>query len=240
MLAIPVIEVSGARAIERGASVAEPSSLADARDVARRWAGYGFSRLHVVDLEAATDRGANTATVRALLDEAVAHTQVAGGLGTTDAVERYLDNGADWVVVGSRAVRDEDWLVELASHFPGGVIVALDVRDRRAVWSRTAGTERAMSNNVLDLVEDFERSGVALGGVLITSLDGVARASHGDLALLEDIAEASPWPVLVGGGVDSMATLRALAERGVAAALVRRALQSGALDPRVVADEFSE
>ena len=66
------------------------------------------------------------------------------------------------------------------------------------------------------------------------------RASASDLALLEDVVDASPWPVLAGGGADSMRALRALADRGIHAALLGGALYSGALDPRVVAEEFPE
>ena len=238
MIAIPSIEVSAGRSLEgaqAGGVAAVPTG--DPRDAARRWAGYGFSRIHVVDVDAARGRTANSSAIRALLGEGVAHVQVAGGLSTTEKLEQLVNDGASWVVVGSRALRDEDWLADITDRLPGEIIVALDVRDRRVVWSRTGGGERGQSRNAVDLVDDLERAHVELAGLLITSVDAVPRSSQGSLDLLEDMVEASPWPI-IAGGADSLRALRSFEDRGVAAALLGSALYSGALDPHVVVEEF--
>jgi phosphoribosylformimino-5-aminoimidazole carboxamide ribotide isomerase len=55
---------------------------------------------------------------------------------------------------------------------------------------------------------------------------------------MEDVAEESDFPVYASGGITTMNDLRALADRGIAAAVIGMALYTGALDPRAVADEF--
>jgi phosphoribosylformimino-5-aminoimidazole carboxamide ribotide isomerase len=61
-----------------------------------------------------------------------------------------------------------------------------------------------------------------------------------DLPLMEDVAEAADFPIFASGGLGTLNHLRSLADRGVAAAVVGMALYTGAMDPWVVAEEFSE
>ena len=61
-----------------------------------------------------------------------------------------------------------------------------------------------------------------------------------DLPLMEDVVEASSFPVYASGGVTSMQDLRALEYRGLAGAVIGMALYTGALDPVVIAGEFGE
>jgi phosphoribosylformimino-5-aminoimidazole carboxamide ribotide isomerase len=204
------------------------------RAVARRWSGYGFGRLHVVDLDAAMARGDNRGLVRDLLGDATSSVQVGGGVRTTAAVESLLADGADRVVVGTRAIDDPDWLREIADANPGAIVLAADVRERRVV---THGWTRELPRNILDLIEEL--SGVPLGGLLVTAVHREGQMAGTDLPLMEDVAEASEWPVLASGGISSMNDLRALEDRGLAGAVLGMALYTGILDPRVLAEEFA-
>ena len=146
-----------------------------------------------------------------------------------------LDQGAEWVVVGTRAVEDPDWLAKVADLAPGRIIVAADVRERLVVtngWS--VGTQR----EILDLVSEFD--GLPLAGLLVTAVHREGSMDGPDLALMEDLADRSAWPVIASGGIGSMNDLRNLEERGMAAAVLGMALYTDTLDARVVAEEFAE
>ncbi len=150
-------------------------------------------------------------------------------------IQSSLDGGAQRVIIGTRAIEDLDWLAEMSSSFPGCIVVAADVRGRQILahgWTRTH------PKLVLDLVEDL--NGLPLAGVLVTAVHR-EEAMHGtDLPLMEDVADAADFPVFASGGLGSLNDLRALADRGVAAAVIGMALYSGAMDPWAVAEEFSE
>lgn len=235
MLAIPAIDLREGCVVQLvgGDFEKEKIRLGDPRDVARRWTGYGFQRLHVVDLDAATGRGNNRLVVRDLLADAATPVQVGGGVRTSHEVETLLSDGADRVVVGTRAIDDPDWLREIADANPGAIVLAADVRDRRIV---THGWTRELPRNILDLVEEL--AGVPLGGLLVTAVHREGQMAGTDLPLMEDVAEASDWPVFASGGIASMNDLRALEDRGLAGAVLGMALYTGALDARVVAEEF--
>ena len=237
MLAIPAIDLREGCVVQLvgGDFDKEKIRLGDPRDVARRWAGYGFQRLHVVDLDAAVGRGTNRAVVRDLLADATATVQVGGGIRETSDIESLFADGASRVVVGTRAIDDPDWLREIADAYPGAIVLAADVRDRRIV---THGWTRELPQNILDLIEDLD--GIPLGGLLVTAVHREGQLAGTDLPLMEDVAEASDWPVIASGGIASMNDLRALEDRGLAGAVVGMALYTGILDPRILAEEFAE
>ena len=151
MLAIPAIDLREGCVVQLvgGDFDKEKIRLGDPRDIARRWTGYGFQRLHVVDLDAATGRGSNRSIVRDLLADAATPVQVGGGIRTTDEIESLLSDGADRIVVGTRAIDDPDWLREIADANPGAIVLAADVRDRRIVthgWTREHAAQHSRSH----------------------------------------------------------------------------------------------
>lgn len=237
MIAIPAIDLREGACVQLvgGAYDAERVRLDDPIEVARSWERAGFRRLHVVDLDAATGRGQNTEVIREILEATSLETQVGGGVRDVERIEALLENGAARVVLGTRAVKDEDWLAEMTELYPAQIIVAADVRDRRVVargWAETTG------RHVLDLVSDLNN--LALAEIMVTAVHREGRMEGTDLPLMEDVAEESVHPICASGGIGGLGDLRALEDRGVAAVVIGMALYTGAVDPRVVAEEFAE
>jgi phosphoribosylformimino-5-aminoimidazole carboxamide ribotide isomerase len=154
---------------------------------------------------------------------------------SSDTISDLLQDGAERVLLGTRAIEDADWLSEMAGSFPGRIVVCADVRERLIV---THGWQSSTKRQIIDFVE--EASGLPLAAILVTAVHREGQMAGTDLALMEDVVEASAFPILASGGVASVQDLRALASRGVAAAVVGTALYTGALDPRMVAGEFCE
>jgi len=237
VIAIPAVDLRAGACVQLvgGAYEEERVRLDDPLGVARSWTSHGFRRLHIVDLDAATGRGSNEEIVRDILGERTMDIQVGGGVRSGETIERLLADGAYRVVVGTRALEEMDWLAEMTSLFPNELIVAADVRDRRVV---TRGWSRTLPRDILDAVAEL--NGLALGGLLVTAVHKEGQLGGTDLPLMEDVAELSEAPLIASGGVTTMDDLRALADRGVAGTVIGMALYTGALDPRLVADEFAE
>lgn len=235
MIAIPAVDLRGGKCVQLvgGDYDEEKVRLDDPVAVARDWVREGFTRLHVVDLDAATGRGQNNNVIRDILDNAGVPVQVGGGVRDESRIERLLEEGAEWVVVGTRAVEDEDWREEMAHRFPGKLIVAADVRERLVVTKGWAETSRL---NVVDFAEELSK--LPLAGVLVTAVHLEGKMQGTDLPLMEDVAEACAWPVFASGGVTSLEDMRALEHRGLAGAVLGMALYTGAIDARRLAEEF--
>jgi phosphoribosylformimino-5-aminoimidazole carboxamide ribotide isomerase len=236
MIAIPAIDLREGACVQLvgGSYAHEAVRLDNPIEVARGWTRAGFQRMHVIDLDAATGRGDNAAVVRDILEDIPASIQVGGGIRSGDTIERLLQEGASWVVLGTRALEEPEWLAGTASTFPGQLIVAADVRERQVV---TRGWTRNLSRSVLDVIEQL--NDVPLGGVLVTAVHREGQLAGTDLFLMEDVAELSAHPVIASGGISTVGDLRELAERGIAAAVIGMALYTGALDARSVAEEFA-
>lgn len=237
MIVIPAVDLRGGYCVQLvgGDYADERVRLDDPAAVAREWARVGFSRLHVVDLDAATGRGTNSDVIRDILRDATVPVQIGGGIRDEAPIDRAIDDGASWVVIGTRAIQDEDWRGEMAHKFPGRIIIAADVRERRVAthgWSESSGLD------VIDFVESLR--GLPLGGILVTAVHKEGLMGGTDLPLMEDVAEASAWPVYASGGVATADDLRALEHRGLAGAVLGMALYTGALDPRRIAEEYGE
>jgi phosphoribosylformimino-5-aminoimidazole carboxamide ribotide isomerase len=237
MIAIPAVDLRGGACVQLvgGSYDHERLRFDDPVGVARGWARLGFTRLHLVDLDAATGRGSNEELVAELLRDREANMQVGGGVRSGDAIERLLSLGADRVVVGTRAIEEPGWVDAMASLFPSELIVAADVRDRRVV---TRGWERTLARNVIDVVEEL--NALPLAGVMVTAVHREGQLAGTDLFLMEDVAEASAHPVYASGGITAIAELRAIEDRGIAGAIIGMALYAGVLDARLIAEEFAE
>ncbi|MFL5489728.1 MAG: HisA/HisF-related TIM barrel protein [Gemmatimonadaceae bacterium] len=237
MIAIPALDLRAGACVQLapGSYDEELIRIPDPVGVALAWQQYGFRHLHVVDLDGVAGRGNNTPQIQSILGATDVEVQVGGGIRSRDDIERSLNDGAQRVMIGTRALEDPDWLVDMSAAFPGSIVVAADVRDRKVL---SHGWTRTHSRLVLDVIEDL--NGLPLAGVLVTAVHREAAMRGTDLSLMEDVADASDFPVFASGGLGSINDLRALADRGVAAAVIGMALYSGAIDPWAAAEEFAE
>jgi phosphoribosylformimino-5-aminoimidazole carboxamide ribotide isomerase len=237
VIAIPAVDLRDGACVQLvgGQYSAEKIRLPDPLAVARDWEAVGFQSLHIVDLDAATGRGHNKRVIERLLDHTELDVQVGGGIRDADGIEWLIAAGAARVVIGTRALEDEDWLAEMADEHPYRLVVAADVRDRMIV---TRGWTRTMHLDIDDAMERLSQ--LPLAGVLITAVHKEGLMQGADLSLMEDAAESTALPVMASGGIASEIDLRLLADRRVAAAILGMALYTGTLDARAVAAEFGE
>ncbi len=237
MIVLPAVDLRGGACVQLigGSYDHERIRLSDPGAVARTWQDVGFRQLHCVDLDAATGRGSNEGVVREILSITDFEVQVGGGVRDDGRIEDLLADGARRVIVGTRALEDGAWLDEMAARFPDELIVAADVFDRRVV---TRGWTRALPVDILDAIEEL--NALPLAGILVTAVHREGQLQGTDLPLMEDVAEAAAYPVYAAGGITTVHDLRALASRGVAAAIIGTALYTGAIDPHATAAEFGE
>lgn len=238
MQVIPAIDLREGACVQLvgGCYADERVRIADPAAVAESWSQLGFSRIHVVDLDAATGRGSNREIVRAILGACPAlEVQCGGGVRDLDTIGELLDAGASEVVVGTRAIEDRGWLEEAVALHPSRIIVAADSRARRLL---TRGWSRTDSGDVIDFVDDL--MSLPLAAILVTAVEREGRMEGPDLTLMREVALRSRSPVQASGGVRGVGDIRGLADVGVSAAVVGMALYTGAVDPQTIIEEFSE
>ncbi|MDQ6789155.1 MAG: 1-(5-phosphoribosyl)-5-[(5-phosphoribosylamino)methylideneamino] imidazole-4-carboxamide isomerase [Candidatus Dormibacteraeota bacterium] len=227
MQVLPSLDLTQGRAVrlERGDLAREKPYANDAAEVialARWLTGAGASRLHLVDLDAATGKGDNRRLVERLVAETAVEVQVAGGVRSPADAGRWLEAGAAAVVMGTAAVRRPDLLAEAAAGHPGRVLAALDVRGGRPAVTGWSAVEEVGVRELLGRWHD-----APLAGVVVTSVDRDGTLGGPDLELLAIALGATRHPVTYSGGVASLADLRALSEAGAAGVILGKSLLEG-------------
>ncbi len=236
MIVIPAVDLRDGRCVQLvgGSYEREMVRIEDPLAAANRWESDGFRYLHVVDLDAATGRGSNAAIIRGLLEASQSEVQIGGGIRTGAQVDHLLSAGATRVVAGTRALEDPAWLEGIAVMYPARVIAAVDVRDGNVVARGWTSVHERSIENVVSALNDLP-----LAALLVTAVHAEGRMEGTDLQLMENVLRRSKLPVQASGGIGCVEDLRALAELGVAAAIVGMALYTGVLDPRATMEEFS-
>jgi phosphoribosylformimino-5-aminoimidazole carboxamide ribonucleotide (ProFAR) isomerase len=210
-----------------------PSAAArDARTTIHEWEWLGFQRVQLMEPTSGDGQPLNRREAEELLRDIHIDLQVAGDVQSADDVDALIQAGATSVVLGSRAVDEPEWLASTVSTFPDLIVVETTARERRV---RSRGWVRTLPVDLRDLAEEV--SDMPLAALLIR-FGPDAAIDHADLGLLEDLAERLPFPLQVIGGSQSLATLRDLEFRGVAAAIIDAGRLADTLDEQTLARTF--
>ncbi|HEV3019953.1 MAG TPA: 1-(5-phosphoribosyl)-5-[(5-phosphoribosylamino)methylideneamino]imidazole-4-carboxamide isomerase [Burkholderiaceae bacterium] len=233
MLLIPAIDIKDGRCVRlRQGDMTDATVFSDDPvAVARHWVDLGARRLHVVDLNGArSGKAVNESVIRRILGEVgdEVPVQLGGGLRDLDTIERYIDGGVSFVVIGTAAVKSPGFLHDACSAFGGHVIVALDARDGKVA---TDGWSKLTGHDVVDLAVKFEDYGVE--AILYTDIgrDGMLTGINLDATVA--LARAVKIPVIASGGAATMQDIERLCSvqsEGIEAAVLGRALYEGTLD----------
>jgi phosphoribosylformimino-5-aminoimidazole carboxamide ribotide isomerase len=235
MLIIPAIDIKDGHCVRLKQGVMEDVTVfsEEPAAMARHWVEQGARRLHLVDLNGAVaGRPRNEETIKSIVTaiEGKIPIQLGGGIRDLDTVERYLDDGIAYVIIGTAAVKNPGFLHDACGAFPGHIIVGLDAREGKVAvegWSKMTG------HDVVDLAKKFEDYGVE--AVVYTDIGRDGMLTGVNLEATVKLARALKIPVIASGGIGSLADVKALCKiegEGIPAVITGRALYEGKLDFR--------
>jgi phosphoribosylformimino-5-aminoimidazole carboxamide ribotide isomerase len=233
MLLIPAIDLKDGHCVrlQQGDMKASTTFGEDPAEMARRWVDAGARRLHLVDLNGAfAGKPVNESAIKAILAEVGDEipVQLGGGIRDLDTIERYLDDGLSYIIIGTAAVKNPGFLRDACSAFGGHIIVGLDAKDGKVAtdgWSKLTGHE------VIDLAQKFQDHGVE--GVIYTDIGRDGMLTGINIEATVKLAQALTIPVIASGGLSNIADIEklcAVEEQGIEGVICGRAIYSGDLD----------
>jgi phosphoribosylformimino-5-aminoimidazole carboxamide ribotide isomerase len=197
----------------------------DPLQFAERWQTEGADGLHIIDLDAAFERGSNRETIMKIIKNASVPVQVGGGLRTEEGARKWLADGASRVIIGTMAYSQPSVLVELLdSYGPERVVVAADYKDGEVV---TKGWKEGQGISLESAVEKFERAGVT--NLLTTSVGRDGTGSGPDVETVSTLSRTTRMGIIASGGIRDARDLENLAEAGAKGAVIGKALYDGTL-----------
>jgi phosphoribosylformimino-5-aminoimidazole carboxamide ribotide isomerase len=233
MIIIPAIDLKDGFCVrlEQGRMESATVFSKEPAKSAKQWTGLGARRLHVVDLNGAVaGKPRNEAAVKAIIAavDSDIPVQLGGGIRDLDTIERYLDDGVSFVIIGTAAVKNPGFLHEACDAFPGHIIVGLDAKDGKVA---TDGWSKLTGHDVVDLAKRFQDYGVE--AVIYTDIgrDGMMTGVNIDATVR--LAQALTVPVIASGGLNSLEDVKALMaveSEGITGCITGRAIYEGKLD----------
>lgn len=245
MLIIPAIDLKDGHCVRLKQGVMEDSTVfsEDPAATAQHWLAQGARRLHLVDLNGAfAGKPKNESAVRSIVEAVGADVpvQLGGGIRDLETIERYLDLGVTYIIVGTAAVKVPGFLHEACDAFPGHIMVGLDAKGGKVAvngWSKLTGHE------VCDLAKRFEDYGVE--AIIYTDIGRDGMLTGVNIEATVDLARPLHVPVIASGGItnlDDVRRLCAVQGEGITGAITGRAIYEGTLDfkaAQALADELS-
>ena len=233
MLIIPAIDLKDGQCVRLKQGLMEEATVfgEDPAAMAAHWMAKGARRLHLVDLNGAfAGKPKNEAAIKSII-KAVGDdipVQLGGGIRDLDTIERYLDSGLQYVIIGTAAVKNPGFLHDACSAFPGHIIVGLDAKDGKVAvdgWSKLTG------HDVVDLGKKFEDYGVE--SIIYTDIGRDGMLSGLNFEATVRLAQSLRIPVIASGGFSSIEDVDRLCEvesEGVVGTIAGRAIYDGSLD----------
>lgn len=224
----------------------------DPAEMALHWLEQGARRLHLVDLNGAfAGKPVNEAAVKDIiqvvqdfaadndLDEIPV--QLGGGIRDLDTIERYLDHGLSYVIVGTAAVKNPGFLQDACGAFPGQIIVGLDAKAGKVA---TDGWSKLSRHDVIELGKKYEGYGVE--SIIYTDIGRDGMMGGVNIEATVKLARAVKVPIIASGGVHDLKDVEALCavrNEGIEGVICGRSIYEGTLnleEAQIRADELSE
>lgn len=245
MLIIPAIDLKDGHCVRLKQGVMEDATVfsEDPAAMAKHWLAQGARRLHLVDLNGAfAGKPKNEAAVRGIVDAVGTDipVQLGGGIRDLETIERYLDIGVTYIIIGTAAVKVPGFLHEACDAFPGHIMVGLDAKGGKVAvdgWSKLTG------HDVADLALRFEGYGVE--AIIYTDIGRDGMLSGVNIPATVELAAPLHVPVIASGGITNLDDVRALCAvqaEGISGAITGRAIYEGTLDLKAaqgLADELT-
>ena len=238
MLIIPAIDLKDGACVRLRQGRMEDSTVFsdDPVSMAAKWVEGGCRRLHLVDLNGAFEgQPVNGEVVTAIAKRYPnLPIQIGGGIRSLETIEHYVKAGVSYVIIGTKAVKDPQFVTDACKAFPGKVIVGLDAKDG---FVATDGWAEVSTVQVIDLAKRFEADGVSAIVYTDIAKDGMMQGCNVEATAA--LAAASRIPVIASGGLTNLDDVRALCgveSEGIEGAITGRAIYEGSINFREAQD----
>ena len=174
----------------------------------------------MVDLDGARyGQGKNAELIQKICMALQIPVQTGGGIRTMEDIESRISCGVSRVIIGTKAVRDEDFVKEAVERFGEKIVIGIDAKDG---FAATEGWEEVSGFRAVELAKKMSALGVSNFVYTDIATDGTLAGPN--VPAMREMAESVPANVIASGGIGNYEHIRALCPTGVEGVIVGRAL----------------
>ena len=213
MIVIPAIDIKGGNCVRllKGDFSKETVYSNNPLEVASMWFEGGADCIHLVDLDGALEGKSINSDIfleisSAFKDRTI---QVGGGIRDLGIASQYLESGIDRIIIGTRAIEDPAFIVNLCDLYPNRIILGVDSEEG---FIKTKGWQQETSIRTLDLIRRFNK--FPLAGFIFTDISKDGMMEGPNLKATMEVASNAQLPVIASGGIASLEHINELSEAG--------------------------
>ena len=231
MLIIPAIDLKGGRCVrlKQGRMSDETVFSNIPEEMAVRWYECGARRLHLVDLDGAVQgKPINKDVIRRIVNAVPIPVELGGGIREMPVLEAYFELGLQFLILGTVAHKDPEFVYHACRAFPGQIILGIDAKNDSVA---VEGWTEDIKQTPKALAKQLEKSGIA--AIIYTDISRDGMRTGCNVASTKDLARSVEIPVIASGGIsglDDVLEILPLAKDGVTGMITGRALYDGSLD----------
>ena len=228
MIIIPAVDILDHRVVQLvgGVPGSEKIVMPDPVEVAGSWLDKGAKYLHLVDLDGAFGKENNIPVIRKIIKKYNVPVEVGGGIRDEATVKELVDAGAERVIVGTKAIKEPEWLELMSKKYPDRIALAMDTKGGNITMK---GWQESAPITIDEMFARIEH--LPLAGILNTNVDVEGQGKGIDAAFVEDFIRKCPHKVIASGGVTSEEDAKILDKAGAIAAVVGVAIYTGLMAP---------
>ena len=206
-------------------------------DQAGKYKDHGFKNLHIVDLDGAlTGKTVNLDIIEEIVSKFDLKIEIGGGVRNFESIQKYIDSGAEKVILGSAAIKDKNFLKETCSKFKNKIALGLDAKDGYLSVSGWKENSNQLTLNFLKEINDF-----GVSRLIYTDINRDGTKASPNFEETEKIAEISNCPVVISGGVSSIDDVKKaknLNNKNIEGIIVGKAIYDGDIQLDELAKEI--
>ncbi len=229
MLIIPAIDIKQGKCVrlQQGNMDLETKYSDNPLKIALKWESLGAQLIHIVDLDGAFKKQiVNHEIIKHIVENINTPIQVGGGIRNAETVEMYIDLGVSRVIIGSVALYNPDFVIEICKKYPGKIVVGIDAKDGMVAvegWSEVSDV------SAIELAKKYESKGVA--AIIFTDIKRDGMQTGPNIEATNELAQAIDIPVIASGGVSSIEDIKELLNyKEIFGVITGRALYERKLD----------
>ena len=202
---------------------------------AKKYKDYGFKNLHIVDLDGAlVGETVNLDIIQDIISKFDLDVEVGGGIRNIDSIKKYIDTGAEKVILGSAAIKDKNFLKKVCEKFPNKIALGLDAKGGYLSVSGWKENSNQLTLDYLKQVNDY-----GLSRLIYTDINRDGMKQGPNFEETAKVAEISNCPLIISGGVSSIKDIKiARSLKNIEGIIVGKAIYDGDIDLKDLALEL--
>ncbi len=189
--------------------------------IAKLWVSQGATFLHLVDLDGAlAGKAVNGAIIKEIIEAVDVPVQLGGGIRSEEAVKSILDLGVHRVIIGTKAVKEPEFIKVLIERFgPEQIVAGIDAKDGKVA---VEGWEKVSTLTAIELCSKMKEYGVR--HVVYTDISRDGMLTGPNISATKKLTEEIGMDIIASGGVSCMEDLQKLYEEGIGGTIIGKAL----------------